>query len=102
MDVVTPDNLNIGFLREFMMLPTSYYETGAAIKFRKLKKFHDIVHRPEVNRDQPRGLVNCQHLNMFTPSPKSNHSYKSWFMLQRTSFSGLEPTTLKQHVLVAS
>ena len=38
MDVVTPDNLNIGFLREFMMLPTSYYETGAAIKFRKLKK----------------------------------------------------------------
>lgn len=69
MDVATPDNLNIGFLREFMMLPTSYYETGAAIKFRKLKKFHDIVHRPEVNRDQPRGLVNCQHLNMFTPSP---------------------------------
>ena len=38
MDVVTPDNLNIGFLREFMMLPKSYYETGAAIKFRKLKK----------------------------------------------------------------
>ena len=37
MDVVTPDNLNIGFLQEFMMLPTSYYETGAAIKFRKLK-----------------------------------------------------------------
>ena len=36
MDVVKPDNLNIGFLREFMMLPTSYYETGAAIKFRKL------------------------------------------------------------------
>lgn len=102
MDVVTPDNLNIGFLREFMMLPTSYYETGAAIKFRKLKKFHDIVHRPEVNRDQPRGLANCQHLNMFTPSPNSNLSYKSWFMLQRTSFSGLEPTTLKQHVLVAS
>lgn len=102
MDVVTPDNLNIGFLQEFMMLPTSYYETGAAIKFRKLKKFHDIVHRPEVNRDQSRGLVNCQHLNMFTPSPKSNHSYKSWFMLQRTSFSGLEPTTSRQLVLVAS
>lgn len=102
MDVVTPDNLNIGFLREFMMLPTSYYETGAAIKFRKLKKIHDIVHRPEVNRDQSRGLVNCQHLNMFTPSPKSNHSYKSWFMLQRTSFSGLEPTTSRQLVLVAS
>lgn len=102
MDVVTPDNLNIGFLREFMMLPTSYYETGAAIKFRKLKKFHDIVHRPEVNRDQSRRLVNCQHLNMFTPSPKSNHSYKSWFMLQRTSFSGLEPTTSRQLVLVAS
>ena len=37
MDVVKPDNLNIGFLREFMMLPTSYYETGAAIKFRKLQ-----------------------------------------------------------------
>ena len=102
MDVVTPDNLNIGFLREFMMLPTSYYETGAAIKFRKLKKFHDIVHRPVVNRDQSRGLVNCQHLNMFTPSPKSNHSYKSWFMLQRTSFSGLEPTTSRQLALVAS
>ena len=102
MDVVTPDNLNIGFLQEFMMLPTSYYETGAAIKFRKLKKFHVIVHRPEVNRDQSRGLVNCQHLNMFTPSPKSNHSYKSWFMLQRTSFSGLEPTTSRQLVLVAS
>ena len=35
MDVVKPDNLNIGFLREFMMLPTSYYEPGAALKFRK-------------------------------------------------------------------
>ncbi|XP_068718689.1 uncharacterized protein [Montipora capricornis] len=33
MDVVKPDNLNVGFLREFMMLPTSYYTTGAAIKF---------------------------------------------------------------------
>lgn len=36
MDVVTPDNLNIGFLREFMNLPTSYYAPGAALKFRKL------------------------------------------------------------------
>ena len=36
MDVVKPDNLNVGFLREFMMLPTSYYTTGAAIKFRKI------------------------------------------------------------------
>lgn len=36
MDVVKPDNLNVGFLREFMMLPTSYYEPGAALKFREL------------------------------------------------------------------
>ena len=36
MNVVTPDNLNVGFLREFMMLPTSYYATGAAIQFRKI------------------------------------------------------------------
>lgn len=42
MDVVKPDNLNIGFLREFMMLPTSYYEPGAALKFRK---FNSILAR---------------------------------------------------------
>lgn len=35
MDVVKPDNLNIEFLREFMMLPTSYYVPGAALKFRE-------------------------------------------------------------------
>lgn len=50
MDVVKPDNLNIEFLREFMMLPTSYYEPGAALKFRKffLYKIHRFKLRKKV------------------------------------------------------
>lgn len=44
--MVKPDNLNVEFLREFMMLPTCYYETGAAIKFRSVASFHsDTVRR---------------------------------------------------------
>ena len=42
MDVVKPGNLNIEFLREFMMLPTSYYVPGAALKFRKFFYLNSI------------------------------------------------------------
>ena len=35
MDVVKPSDLSVGFLKDFMDLPTSYLAPGAAIKFRK-------------------------------------------------------------------
>ena len=53
MDVVKPGNLNIEFLREFMMLPTSYYVPGAALKFRKFLFKFDSAIEAKINTLQP-------------------------------------------------
>lgn len=78
MDVVKPDNLNIEFLREFMMLPTSYYEPGAALKFRKFFLY-------KIPRFKLRRKVRISKLRIKYPS-----------YLQRTSFNALELTILRQ------
>lgn len=71
MDVVKPSNLNIEFLREFMMLPTSYFAPGAALKFRKIYymiqrlKFRKKVWGPKLSPKNIRFICRGLHSTLW-------------------------------------